>query len=281
MVTPFHTHLALVRLQESFCEAELARRSHTTRQRSSERATWLTKARVAIAAMILLIAIAMVPALASAAPTVRSDQRCYTPGQTMNLAAAGFTPNDDIVYFMALSGQHGSRILYTDPSKSDATGALTTQVRAPALASDSDTRETLALSALDQTLIGPNPAADLPEGSFAVTQFLISDFDVTVDAWESGIADPLRTSRVQVTGWEPYHVVWAHYFLGRTRVRSIRIGAVSGPCGDLTRTIRQFPFHPVKAGRWTVYFSPSQVFDRDGMWVRSRHVLVPKRRAVA
>jgi hypothetical protein len=235
---------------------------------------------VAATAAISLAAAGLVPALASADPTVTADLGCYTPGQTMALGAGGFTPNDDVAFFMALSGPHGSGLLYTDPFKSDATGAVTTELAAPKLASDSDTQETVDLSAVDETLIGSAPVSTPPPGSFADTEFLLSGFGARVDAWQNGRGDPRRSARVRVIGWEPSHVVWAHYFLNGKRVRSIRIGTVSGPCGDLTKTIRQFPFHPVKAGTWVVYFSPSQVFDRNGMWARSKRIVVPKSKAV-
>jgi len=230
----------------------------------------------AIAGVIALAA----PAFASAAPTIEADLPCYVPGQTITLGGSGFVPNDDVVFFLALSGQHGHQILYSDPYKPDATGALTTQLHAPDLASDSDREETVDLTANDQTLTGTNLSGSPPEGGFAATQFLLSRFDAVVDAWRSGRADPHRTGRLTVSGWEPYHAVWAHYFLGRKRVRSIRIGTAGGLCGDLTKTIRQFPFRPVKAGTWTVYFSPGQVFDRNGMWVRSKHLVVPKSKAI-
>ena len=39
------------------------------------------------------------------------------------------------------------------------------------------------------------------------------------------------------------------------------------------------PFRPVRAGQWTVYFSPTQVFDRGDAWIRVR-VRVPRSKAV-
>jgi hypothetical protein len=64
------------------------------------------------------------------------------------------------------------------------------------------------------------------------------------------------------------------------RIKSVRIGALRGACGDLTTRIRQFPFRPVAAGAWTIYLTGSQVFDERDMWIRYR-VRVPAEKAIA
>jgi hypothetical protein len=234
-----------------------------------------------IAVPLCIVAALVAAASAHAAPTIKSDLPCYTPGQSMDLTGGGFGPGHDVVFFLAMKGEHGNRLLYTDPVKTDAGGALGTTLRAPNLASDDDTQEHVTLTANDQTLMGPNGANGVPDGSFAVTQFLLSRFGAFVDAWEQARrGDPSRSAKLVVNGWAPYRAVWAHYFLNGKRVRSVRIGSVHGPCGDLSKTIKQFPFRPAPAGTWTVFFSPTQVFDRDGLWFRSRRFVVPKAKAV-
>ena len=113
----------------------------------------------------------------------------------------------------------------------------------------------------------------------ASVQVTLSQWAVGVRAWSNGRGDPKASSDFIGVGWEPFRRIWAHYFLANKRVRSIRIGAVGGPCGDLAKRIRQFPFRPVRPGQWSVYFSPSQFFDRRGAWIRYR-VVVPRSKAV-
>jgi len=60
----------------------------------------------------------------------------------------------------------------------------------------------------------------------------------------------------------------------------VRIGALQGACGDLTKRIRQFPFRPVAAGAWTIRFTGSQVFDKRDMWISYR-VRVTADKAIA
>ena len=74
--------------------------------------------------------------------------------------------------------------------------------------------------------------------------------------------------------------VYAHYFLNGKRLKTVEIGSVSGPCGDLTKKLRQFPFRPVPAGRYPIRFSGTPFFDPQGFWIGYRDVVVPKAKAV-
>jgi hypothetical protein len=56
--------------------------------------------------------------------------------------------------------------------------------------------------------------------------------------------------------------LWAHYVLRGKRVKSLLVGSLTGPCGDLTKTIRQFPFRPVRAGTYAVYFQGSKTLNK-------------------
>ena len=60
-----------------------------------------------------------------------------------------------------------------------------------------------------------------------------------------------------------------------------RFGALTGACGDLRKTVPQFPFARVKAGEWRVFFSTTAVLDkRNDNWLR-RTVTVPRSKATA
>ena len=49
--------------------------------------------------------------------------------------------------------------------------------------------------------------------------------------------------RVEAWGWQDRgEALYVHYLRGAKRVRSVRLGALSAPCGDLDVTVRQFPF---------------------------------------
>jgi len=73
----------------------------------------------------------------------------------------------------------------------------------------------------------------------------------------------VRTRTVDSTGWTRGHAnLYAHYFRGTTRIRSVKLGALTGPCGTFKRRVKEFPFKGVKAGEWRVFFSDTAVLDK-------------------
>jgi hypothetical protein len=238
----------------------------------------LTKA--ARACGLLLTAALAAPALAAAAPTVGADLPCYTPGQPIKLSGAGYTAGGEVTLFMQLSGRRGSNLVMPeDPLKADAAGGIAASLPAPQLASDNDLRETVTVTANDQARLAQDPPLP-PEETFGFTQFQLSAADVMVRPWFSGRANPRTLTTFKVVGWEPFHKVYAHYLLNGKRIKTVLVGSVSGPCGDLTKKMRQFPFRPVPAGRYRIRFTGTPFYDPQGFWIGYREVVVPKSKAV-
>jgi hypothetical protein len=233
-------------------------------------------------AQALIVAAALAsPASAAALPTVKADLPCYSPGQPVTLTGAGYTPGGQVALMFQLAGARGNNIVAPkNPLTADPAGGINAAIPAPDLASDNDLRETVTLTANDQAKIGPTGPIGTPEESFAATRFLLTDVSVRVVAWYGGRANPRAQTTFKVYGWEPLHKVYAHYFLKGKRLKTVELGSVSGPCGDLSRTLRQFPFRPVPPGRYTIRFSPTRVFDPDGFYIYYRDVVVPKAKAV-
>jgi hypothetical protein len=221
------------------------------------------------------------PALASAAPTVGTDLPCYSPGMPIALGGAGYTPGGDVGLIFQLSGAHGNNLVAPkDPLKADAAGGISARLPAPQLASDNDLRETVTLTANDQTRLGQTAPPLPPEETFGVTQFQLSAVDVLVRPWLNGHVNPRALTTFKVVGWAPFRKVYAHYLLNGKRFKTVLIGSVSGPCGDLTKKVRQFPFRPVPAGRYRIRFTGTSFYDPQGFWVGYREVVVPKAKAV-
>jgi hypothetical protein len=63
------------------------------------------------------------------------------------------------------------------------------------------------------------------------------------------------------------------------RVKSVLIGNLTAPCGDLIKHIREFPFRPVPPGNYTVYFTGSQQLDKHSGGAY-RNVIVSKAKAI-
>jgi len=243
-----------------------------------------TRGRIALAACsggLLLTPVLALPSAADAAPTLKADLPCYYPGQQINLNGAGYTPGGEVALILQLSGAHGHTFFSPkDSPHADAAGGLTARLPAPDLASDNDLRETVTLTANDQARLDPaNPPAALDD-TFGFTQFMVSAVGVRVGPWFSHRATPRALATFQVVGWEPFRKVYVHYFLNHKRLKTVELGSVSGPCGDLRRTMRQFPFRPVPAGRYSIRFTGTRFFDPDGFWVEYRNVVVPKAKAI-
>jgi hypothetical protein len=212
---------------------------------------------------------------------VTLDRTCYAPGDPITQTARGFTPGAEVLETLALLPTRGGSALatLTATHAADATGAFTARMRAPRLARDTDRRE-LAGSAWTEQTAAPDPAAPPPLGPTAT--WTLSAWDLVIPQWAGGHADPGRSMTIDTFGWTVAgRTLYAHYYRGTTRIRTVRIGALTGPCGDLRRTVRQFPFRGVKAGEWRIFFSATPVLDkRNDDWLR-RTVTVPRAKATA
>lgn len=218
-------------------------------------------------ALIAAAALAL-PATASAAPTIRADLPCYYPGQPIGVSGAGYTPAGSVGLSLQLAGPRGNNTVAQNPLTADPAGGIAARLPAPDLASDNDLRESVTLTASD------------PSATSATTQFLLTAVGVQVVPWFSRRANPRALTTFKVIGWEPLRRVYAHYFLKGKRLKTVEIGPVSGPCGDLTKRLRQFPFRPVPAGHYSIRFSGSRFFDPQGFYAVYRDVVVPKSKAV-
>ena len=221
------------------------------------------KAQALIAAAVLAV-----PASASAAPTLKADLPCYFPGQPISLSGAGYTPGASVGLTFQLAGPRGNNTFAKNPLAADPAGGIAGNLPAPDVASDSDLREMVTLTATD------------PSTATATTQFLLTQVGVSVNPWFTGRANPRALTTFRIIGWEPLRRVYVHYFLRGKRLKTVALGAVSGPCGDLTRKLRQFPFRPVPPGHYAIRFSGSRTFDPEGFYATYRDVVVPKSKAV-
>lgn len=139
---------------------------------------------------------------------------------------------------------------------------------------------------ITETARGFTPGAEvletlalLPTGGGSAT---LSARDLVIPQWAGGRADPARSMTIDTFGWTVAgKTLYAHYYRGTTRICTVRIGALTGPCGDLRRTVRQFPFARVKAGEWRIFFSTTAVLNkRNDDWLR-RTVIIPRAKATA
>jgi hypothetical protein len=234
---------------------------------------------VVLAMAVIAGAIVVAGAAGQAMPTLDADRPCYTPGETMTLTGAGFAPGSSVGFVFQLMGVHGSNLRFGNtPATADPAGTFSTRYGAPKLASSDDFQERLFMTANEQ----PPAEQPLPPTGppFGVAQVLVSTFDVFVAPWDRRQVDPRKTVTVRAYGYEPATKLWAHYVLRGKRVKTVYVGALTGPCGNAVKHIREFPFRPVPAGTYSVYFQGSQTLDKR-LFTPYRRVVVPRAKAIA
>jgi hypothetical protein len=205
------------------------------------------------------------------APTLQTDRACYTPGEQILVSGANYTPGAGAAMILSLEGD---RILPMGSLTAGATGALSGDLRAPQLGVRNVLEEKATLTATDQASGFTRPPG--------VAQFTLSAWGVTVDDprwWNRRIADPRRRSTFRFIGFAPATRGWVHYRHGGRTVKTIPMGALQGPCGGLSKRMRQFPFRPVPAGQWKLMFSGAPAFDPSGAYI-GVSVRVPRDKAV-
>jgi len=220
-------------------------------------------------------AIGAVAPPASAAVTVTTDRQCYAEGEPMTVQGTGYTPGGEVSLFIGANGRLGGTTVTADPQ-----GAFSTRIAAPDLR-DFDARPPRGdffISANDHTRVDAAGDAPPDENSVAATQLLISQFDADVARWNTtgparGV--PRRTMVVRATGWSGLGTaLYAHYLRSGRVVRSVRVGRLTGACGDLTRRMREFPFRPVRPGTYRVVFTASARFRASDPSIFYRRVVV-------
>jgi hypothetical protein len=203
-------------------------------------------------------------AAALAAPTVTTDLPCYVAEkQLMSFSGQGYTPNGDVNLLFVANDVFG-----TFAAKADAAGAFSASVRAPALKvfKAKPPAVDVFVSANDAAKMGPDGPIGPPEETFAATQVRITEWDTTVKAFSKAVRAGQRVT-VKTTGWtDAGNTLYVHYRRGGRTVRSEKIGALKGPCRDLTKSFKAFAFANAKPGEYAVRFSTAPKFSAKDRW---------------
>jgi hypothetical protein len=236
-----------------------------------------------VAAVVPVVAAAQTPTPPAVVPptaTAALDRTCYAPGDPMVETGRGFAPNAQILQIAGFTAPGGSDVLraLSATVTADAAGNFRTVFRAPQLARAADRTED-AISLFTDPAAIENPTATPPG---PVVAWTLSARDVKVAQWANRTADPARSMSVDAFGWTRGHAnLYAHYYRGTTRIRSVKLGPLTGACGTFKRTVKQFPFKRVKAGEWRIFFSDTAVLDKTKDPFVRRTVIVPKSKATA
>jgi hypothetical protein len=216
-----------------------------------------------------LLSVAAVPAVAGAAPTVSADQPCYTPGQLVRLTGSGFKANSDMSMSLTITTPEDLQRHALFSTSSDSSGGFASTIGMPDLLADQDDTESVSLNVSDHQVS-------------ATTGWKLSILDAYVDPWESQKASPRKKTTFYGYGFGTIggSTLYAHYVLHGKLRKTVSVGGLSGPCGDIKKKQRQFPFRPVKAGTYRIKLDATKKYPNKSPGYTYKRVRVSKKQAV-
>jgi hypothetical protein len=217
---------------------------------------------------------AIAPAVSSAA-TLSVDHQCYRPHQTTLVTGDGYAPGAEVdlsFTIVGASGGVGGDALIT---RADDAGRVEMKTFGPQLPWK-ESPATVFLTATDSQQAGQGQPA------LASTEFRLENFDAWVPLWSKGIGTPGRRTRFELTGFtlETGRTAYVHYVLNGRLRKTVAVGQVKGACGDLFKSVKQFPFRPVPAGSWSIKVDTKRRYPNHSVGRLYRHVRVSKANAV-
>jgi hypothetical protein len=223
--------------------------------------------RSALTGWVTLLACAAVAAPAESA-TVEFDRKCYSPGDHMTQTGTGFTPGANVHQVLSITTPFQGTSFDAPVVTADANGNFTGRLVAPDLLNLGFFRHESARSDFSEET---DPGKTLASVSWTLT-----DWGLRVKAWSPGddrgrfgIGKPDGRMTVDAYGWTSAGTrLYAHYFHGGASVKNVKLGALTGDCGDLRVRVRQFPMRRVSSGKWKVIFTPHRRYRKHDAWWR-------------
>ena len=212
----------------------------------------MTVRRIAGVALIGAVLAGAVPASAqSPSPTFTFDVPCASPASGLAFSGTGYTPGGEVALLFVREGR-----IESFATRADAAGAIAGRVGVPdpdEFLDDDEFAGEVSATANDQARM--EQGAPL-ESQFAPAEFRLSRFEV----YAPQSPRPGRRVRFRAAGFvgEAGRPLYLHYRRGGRTLATVRLGKLRGPCGDLTKTVRAFPFHPVRAGAYKLVFTTAK-----------------------
>lgn len=202
-----------------------------------------------LAALVAALA-AIMPAAASAqdGPTLTFDKPCYSPGDRIVLTGTGFAPGSVELAFSSMSTL---RLVGSVDIAADAAGAIDGSFSTP------DPDKVLKDSEFSG-MVGV-ATGGTPDRPFAGAAFRLSRFEVEIERPAGG---PLRAAKpMSVTAVGYTHAIgrmlYLHYVRGSRRVKTIKVGRLTGDCGDRRRVLVRALPRSLRPGRYRLVFNAS------------------------
>lgn len=204
--------------------------------------------------LALLTAAAASGAAAAQAATLTVDRPCVRPAQPIGFTGGGFAADESVRLLL------GTQVI--DAFSIGPGGGYAGRFQAPGLG---------AAARLSQVLTLTNDY-----GTTATVKVIVTGIGA---AMKPAKAAPARVVTFRPFGFVEGGTIYAHY--ARTTsgtahrlVKTVRLGALKGPCGDGLFTVRQLPLARPRPGRYEIQFDTSRAYHRRQGVYAERTVLV-------
>jgi hypothetical protein len=177
-----------------------------------------------------VIAVCGLSGVASAA-SVETDRPCYLDGP-VNITASGLAPNDTTNYDVWIDGSYYGTLGTNAAGTGRYVHTLDRRTDPPIGAERVEIRQRTSVLASISYL--RTPLAVLPE--------------------IVGYTNTAGRIHLRAYGFVGARTLYAHYARNGRLYRTVAIGALSAPCGTLSKTVAKFPFRPIRAGSWRIQF---------------------------
>jgi len=211
---------------------------------------------------VTLLALAAALGVAGApearAATLTVDHACVRPAQPIGFAATGFAPDEGVRLLLGPE--------FVDAFAVGADGAFAGRFQAPGLGDAGRLSRVLTLTN--------------DYGTSATATVVVTEIGV---AMKPAAARPSSSVTFRPSGFVEGGTIYAHYALTvsdtvHRLVKTVRLGALKGPCGDGAFKVRQLPLRAPRPGVYEIQFDTSRAYRRQqGVYVE-RTVFVAKRR---
>ncbi len=194
----------------------------------------------------------------ASAATVKLDRACVRAAQPIGFTIAGFAPEEQVRVLLGANFIDGFAV-GTD-------GGFAGMFASPGLGD---------LPRLSSTLTVTNDY-----GTTATAQQIVTTLGVTMTP---AAARPASRVSFRPFGFVERGTIYAHYALTKSDtvhklVRTVKLGALKGPCGDGLFKVRQLPLRSPRSGVYEIQFDASKAYHRQqGVYVERTVFVAPKR----
>jgi hypothetical protein len=210
-----------------------------------------------LAVVAAAVAALISAAPAQAAPTLAFDKPCYSQGDEVKFSGTGYTPGGAV---QLIFRSFGTEQIGSYDAEADAGGAIAGSLATPdedLYIKDDAFADMIGVAANDRVRIEAGAAQ---EEQFAGAVFEFSRYEVEVEQPNGRRPKAARPMRITAVGFTNAigETLYVHYRRGGRTVKTIKLGRLTGDCGDRSRTLPRALPRGLRPGTYKLVFNTSK-----------------------